>query len=146
MGNIYACGGKYLTIDRGQPTGFNPFMVDNTEENIRKLQALITALVTRNGELLTAFEQETINTAIKSVMNNFAKEDRKYGITMLMQHLTEDINDANSVKSRLSLWQKGNKFGWIFDNEIDELKFEDDVTVYGIDGTDLLSDYWKKKN
>lgn len=140
MGNIYACGGKYLTIDRGQPTGFNPFMVDNTEENIRKLQALITALVTRNGELLTAFEQETINTAIKSVMNNFAKEDRKYGITMLMQHLTEDINDANSVKSRLSLWQKGNKFGWIFDNEIDELKFEDDVTVYGIDGTDLLSD------
>lgn len=141
IGNIYACGGKYLTIERGLPTGFNPFMVDNTEENIRKLQSLITSLVTRNGELLSSREQEMVNVGIKSVMDNFSKEDRKYGISLLLEHLVEDINEANSVKSRLRLWQKGNKFGWIFDNEFDELKFNDDsISIYGIDGTELLKD------
>ena len=112
------------------------FMVDNTEENIRKLQSLITSLVTRNGEMLSSREQEMLNVGIKSVMDNFSKDDRKYGISLLLEHLVEDINEANSVKSRLRLWQRGNKFGWIFDNEVDELKFSNnDVSIYGIDGS-----------
>lgn len=138
IGNILACGGKYLTIDNGQPTGFNPLMVDNTPDNITMLQTLITKLVTRNGEVLTSREQEMLNNAVISAMN-LPKEIKTNGITVIMDHLTENIEEANSLKSRLKLWQKGNKYGWLFDNEIDELNFETDINVFGIDGTDLLS-------
>ena len=141
MGNIIALGGKYISIDGGAPTGFNPFMVDTTPENLRKLKILIKMLVTKNGEILTTLEEKNLNAAIESVMFNFEKEERKFGISLVLEHLTEDSSETNSLRSRLELWQKGNKFGWVFDNETDELNFNDeDINVYGIDGTDLLAD------
>lgn len=141
MANIFASGGKYLTIDAGKPTGFNPFMVENNAENIRKLQTLMKMLVTRNGEILSTLEEENLNNAVMAIMNNFDKEDRKFGISLMLEHLTEGMGERNSMKSRLKLWSKGNKFSWIFDNEIDELTFENtNINLYGIDGTDLLKD------
>ena len=139
--NIFASGGKYLTIDAGKPTGFNPFMVDNTAENIRKLQTLMKMLVTRNNEILTTLEEESLNNAVTYVMHRFEKDERNYGISLMLEHLTERNDERNSLKSRLKLWSQDNKFGWVFDNEIDELNFNDtDVNIYGIDGTDLLKD------
>lgn len=141
IGNIMAIGGKYISIDGGKATGFNPFMLEASNENIRKLQILIKMLVTRNGEILSTLEEKNLNDAIESVMRNFDKQDRRYGISLLLEHLTEDLNDTNSLKSRLALWSKENKFGWVFDNEFDELSLDnDEIKVYGIDGTDLLKD------
>lgn len=139
--NIFASGGKYITIDSGKPTGFNPFMVNNTPENIRKLQTLMKMLVTRNGEILSTFEEESLNNSVIYIMDNFEKDERNYGISLMLEHLTEGNNERNSLKSRLKLWANGNKFGWVFDNEIDELTFENtNINIYGIDGTDLLKD------
>lgn len=141
IGNIIAIGGKYISIEGGKSTGFNPFMVESSAENIRKLQVLMKMLVTRNGELLTTLEEEHLNNAVESVMTHFDKDERRFGISLMLEHLTEDMSETNSLKSRLKLWSKGSKFGWVFDNEIDELDFNDDsVNVYGIDGTDLLKD------
>lgn len=140
IGNIIAQNGTYITIDRGSPTGFNPFMCDNTAENIRNLQILMKLLVTRNDEKLTTKEEEDLNFAVVSIMNNFNKEDRKYGITLMLEHLTEGANEINSIKSRLSQWSKDKQFGWVFDNENDNFSFKDDCHLFGIDGTDLLSD------
>ena len=141
IGNIIAAGGKYLTIDGGHATGFNPFMVETNAENIRKLQILMKMLVTRNGEILTTLEEKNLNNAVESIMYNFDKDERKFGISLMLEHLTENINDTNSLKSRLALWAKNAKFGWVFDNEMDELNFDDDnINIYGIDGTDLLKD------
>lgn len=141
IGNIIASGGKYITINAGKSTGFNPFMVDTTAENIRRIQALMKMLVTRNGEILSTLEEENLNNAVNSVMKHFKKEDRKFGISLMLEHLTEDITETNSMKSRLKLWSKDKQFGWVFDNEVDELNFNDNnISVYGIDGTDLLKD------
>lgn len=141
MGNIMAIGGKYITIDGGKPTGFNPFQVDNTSENLRKLQVLMKMLVTRNGEILSTQEEEQLNNAVSSVMRLFEKEERKNGISLVLAHLTEGANERNSMKSRLNLWAKDNKFGWCFDNEVDNFNFDDkNTTIYGIDGTDILRD------
>lgn len=52
LGNILCAGGRYISIENGKPTGFNPFMVENTQENIRQLQSLMKLLVTRNNEIL----------------------------------------------------------------------------------------------
>lgn len=141
IGNIVALGGKYITIDAGHPTGFNPFMVENTAENVRKLQVLMKMLVTRNNEILTTLEEKNLNNAVESIMNNFDKEERKFGISLMLEHLYAKNEEVNSLRSRLELWSKKGKFGWVFDNENDELNFSDDsINVYGIDGTDLLKD------
>lgn len=140
IGNIIASGGKYITIDSGKPTGFNPFMVESNAENIRKIQVLMKMLVTRNNEILTTLEENNLNNAVISIMNNFEIDERKHGISLMLEHLTESANETNSLKSRLALWSKGKKFGWVFDNEIDELNFNEDINIYAIDGTDLLKD------
>ncbi|WP_443984342.1 TraG/VirB4 family ATPase, partial [Campylobacter coli] len=45
-----------------------------------------------------------------------------------------------SLKSRLALFKKGKQFGWVFDNEYDNLDFPDDINLFGIDGTEFLDD------
>ena len=98
-------------------------------------------LVTRNGEQLLVSEERALNTAIEAVMTNFERKDRKYGISMVLQHLTQKNEEINALKSRLSLWSYGQKFGYVFDNENDTLTLDDEnINVYGIDGTDLLND------
>ena len=139
IGNIMALGGKYIIVKDGENSGFNPFMVESTNENLNKLKTLIKMLVTRNGEILTTLEEENLNRAVESVMR-FPIEDRQYGISLVLEHLTEGSDETNSMKSRLNLWKSGNKFGWVFDNAIDNFKFDnDEINIYGIDGTDLLA-------
>lgn len=121
MGNILAIGGKYLIIRNGESTGFNPFKTKSTKTNINHIQVLIKLLVTRNGELLTVKEEEHVNTAIEFIMKEFEIEDRSYPISLLIEQLTENNLDNNSLKKRLKLWSKGNKFGWVFDNDEDKL-------------------------
>lgn len=139
IGNIMALGGKYIIVKDGENSGFNPFMVESTNENLNKLKTLMKMLVTRNGEILTTLEEENLNRAVESVMR-FPIEDRQYGISLVLEHLTEGSDETNSMKSRLNLWKSGNKFGWVFDNAIDNFKFDnDEINIYGIDGTDLLA-------
>ncbi|EGL9917402.1 type IV secretion system protein VirB4, partial [Campylobacter coli] len=140
LGNILCAGGRYISIENGKPTGFNPFMVENTQENIRQLQSLMKLLVTRNNEILTTREEEMLNNAVNSLMKGFEKEERKYPISLLLENLTENVDDDNSLKSRLALFKKGKQFGWVFDNEYDNLDFPDDINLFGIDGTEFLDD------
>ena len=140
-GNIIASGGKYITIDAGKPTGFNPFMVEATAENRRRLKVLVKMLVTRTGKTLTTLEEESLNKAVDSVLDMFKNpKDRTHGMTLLCQRLSEKDSDTNSVLSILRAWCLGNEFGWVFDNEIDEFNFDDECCIFGIDGTDLLKD------
>ncbi len=140
LGNILSAGGRYISLENGVSTGFNPFMCDNTSSNIRNLNLLMKILVTRNGEILSSADEKKLSNAIDSVMTHFKKEERKYGISLLLENITPDYNDENSLKSRLELWKKENKFGWVFDNEKDFLNFPDNINIFGIDGTDFLDD------
>jgi len=139
MGNILSSGGRYISIQNGVATGFNPFMVASTKENIRKLQILMKVIVTLNGEILKTSEEKELSQAIDNIMKNNI-EDRTYGISLLLENLTDDNSDENSLKQRLSLWKKGAKYGWVFDNEKDLLDFPDDISIFGIDGTEFLND------
>lgn len=140
LGNILCAGGKYIKIENGKPTGFNPFMVEATQENLRALKGLVTMLVTRKGEFLNAKEEKKLSDAVEFIMREFKKYERKYPISLLLENLTEDINDDNSLKARLMAFKKGKQFGWVFDNENDILEFSDEISIYGIDGTEFLDD------
>ncbi|EJA8764536.1 type IV secretion system protein VirB4, partial [Campylobacter lari] len=140
LGNILCAGGRYISIKNGKPTGFNPFMVETNEENLRFLKQLIKLCVTRNGEILNTKEEKQINEAVNTLMFQFEISERKYPISLLLENITDDFNDNNSLKSRLSLFQKGKQFGWVFDNEYDNLDFPDDINLFGIDGTEFLDE------
>ncbi|MCV3425435.1 type IV secretion system protein VirB4, partial [Campylobacter sp. IFREMER_LSEM_CL1085] len=140
LGNILCAGGRYISIKNGKPTGFNPFMVETNEENLRFLKQLIKLCVTRNGEILNTKEEKQINEAVNTLMLQFEISERKYPISLLLENITDDFNDNNSLKSRLSLFQKGKQFGWVFDNEYDNLDFPDDINLFGIDGTEFLDE------
>nr|AAM68957.1 CagE protein [Aggregatibacter actinomycetemcomitans Y4]AAM68958.1 CagE protein [Aggregatibacter actinomycetemcomitans]AAM68959.1 CagE protein [Aggregatibacter actinomycetemcomitans HK1651]SCA78651.1 CagE [Aggregatibacter actinomycetemcomitans] len=61
----------------------------------------------------------------------------KYGITRLLENIQEDTENPNSLYSRLTIWKKGGIYGWVFDNENDQLSFDDRI-IYGFDGTEIL--------
>ena len=141
MGNILAAGGKYLSVESGKPTGFNPFMCDATPANIRHLQTLMKMLVTRSGEKLSSLEEKKLTDAINFIMNEFEKEERQYPISLLLENITDSVDAEDSVKERLKIWKNGNKLGWVFDNPTDELDIDSsDTNIYGIDGTEFLDD------
>lgn len=134
--HIRALGGKYNRLRNGLPTGFNPFMLDNTPQNIEFLNQFVSILATADGSKLSTADKEQINFAIKSVMS-LDKEFRLYGITRLLENIQEDVNDDNSLKKRLMIWKKENIYGWCFDNDYDVIDF-DDNSIYGFDGTEVL--------
>ena len=94
---IRAMGGKYMLIRKGVPTGFNPFMCENTPENLSFLSTLMKMLVTRNGRTLSSLDEEELFKAVKSVME-FDMEYRSYPISRVIEHLPE-----GSTKSRRKL-------------------------------------------
>lgn len=134
--NIRALGGKYFSLKNGFPTGFNPFMIKKTAENIIFLNELISMLVTINGELLSVREKEQISIAINSVMNEEV-ENRTYGMSLLLENIQSDINNDNDLKRRLSIWAGDGVNAWVFDNETDHINFNTH-SIYGFDGTEIL--------
>lgn len=140
MGNILALGGKYIEIEKGKSTGFNPFMCEYSEENISHLNSLMKLLVTQNGgKRITTVEEENLTRGIKTILR-LAKEDREYPISLLTQLLEDSPTDDDSLSKRLKLWTSGNTYGWVFDNKKDEFDFSGTYKVFGIDGTEFLDD------
>lgn len=133
---IRAMGGKYNRLKNGKPTGFNPFMLEKTAENVAFLNSLVSELATSDGSKLSTRDKEQINFAVNAVLN-LPKEDRKFGITRLLENIQKDMENENSLEMRLRIWKQGNIFGWVFDNENDEISF-DDFSLYGFDGTEIL--------
>lgn len=134
--NIKALGGIYNELKNGESTGFNPFALENNSNNIDFLNQLISILATQNGNKLSTKDKETIDFAVRAVLD-LPAESRVYGITRLLENIQEDHNDENSLKSRLKIWRQDGAYGWVFDNEHDSLSF-DLSSVYGFDGTEIL--------
>lgn len=112
-------------------------MLENNAENIEFLNTFVGILATSDGmSRLSTADREKINFAVKAVMN-LDKENRYCGISRLLENIQDDVNDDNSLKKRLNIWKQGNIYGWVFDNEIDTLSF-DENSVFGFDGTEVL--------
>lgn len=133
---IKALGGHYNRLELGKPTNFNPFLMDATDGNIEFLNQLVSILATTNGEKLTTTEKEQINFAVKVVMS-LEKENRKFGITRLLENIQDDVSNEDSLSKRLALWSQNGIYGWVLDNDSDTLDFNN-YDLYGIDGTEVL--------
>ncbi len=131
---IRACGGKYLALERGAPTGFNPFKLEPTPENILFWEDLVKFCTAFGDQEHSPREQSEIAHAVRSVAMLPAVH-RSFGT--VLQNLPNV--DANSTAERLKKWCAGGSLGWALDCKHDELAFEDG-RPYGFDYTELLDD------
>lgn len=127
---VRACGGTYIALENGQPTGFNPFQCENTEANVQFLCELIQELIGK--ERYSANEYADILRAVRAMldtpmhlrnMTNFQKSLPNQG--------------DNSLYAEMSKWTRGKNLGWVFDNPEDQINFEG-ANIIGFDYTEVI--------
>lgn len=127
---VRACGGNYLALDNGKPTGFNPFQCERTDANVQFLGDLIKVLAGKGS--YTAREEEDIFRAVESMldmpmhlrsMSNFQKS---------LPNMGDD-----GLYARLRKWTAGNTLGWVFDNPTDVIDLQR-ANIIGFDYTDVI--------
>lgn len=134
---IRAMRGGYLSVENGKPTGFNPFQLEATEENIQYLIGFMKLIIKMDGHPIGTYEEINLTEAVRAVMA-MPKELRRMGL--VPQYLPEGTTREereNSLSKRLHRWIDDGDLSWVFDNPSDELDF-DLYPNFGIDGTEFL--------
>lgn len=129
---VRAMGGRYYPLKNGVPSGFNPFQMEPTPNNLTFLETLIKQLVKHESLPLTPRQEREISEAIAGVMGA-AKNKRRIGAVLEFLDPTDD----NGLHPRLARWCRGGALGWLFDNAEDTLRL-DDCTMVGFDVTEFL--------
>ena len=135
---IRAVGGKYLPLETGKPTGFNPFQLPDNNENRKFVRQWLHDLLKGDDYGINFNDERELDKAIE-VLYNHDQQDRQ--LSIFQQGLPNPISDEDearpSVRQRLKKWCGDGQYGWVFDNAKDTL----DVTqynIYGFDVTDFL--------
>ncbi|MCZ2328768.1 VirB4 family type IV secretion/conjugal transfer ATPase [Bartonella sp. F02] len=136
---IRAMGGRYLPLKMGEPSGFNPFQLPPTQNNLIFLKQFVKKLAEAGGDI-THRDEEEIDKAIMALMSNSIDRSLRR-LSLLLQFLPNphlDDRDAHpSVHSRLIKWCEGGDYGWLFDNPSDALDLSTHQ-IYGFDITEFL--------
>jgi type IV secretion system protein VirB4 len=129
---VRAMGGRYYPLKNGISSGFAPFQLEPTPNNLTFLETLVKQLVKREDMPITPRQEREISEAIKGVMGA-SKQNRRLG--SLLEFF--DPTDENGLHMRLSRWCRGGALGWLFDNAEDTLRL-DNCTMVGFDVTEFL--------
>ena len=127
---VRACGGNYLALENGQPTGFNPFQCENTEDNLQFLAGLMKVLAGKS--VYSSREEEDIFRAVENMLDT---PMRLRSITNFQKSLPNMGDDGLFV--RMKKWTAGNSLGWVFDNPLDTIDLEK-ANIIGFDYTDII--------
>ena len=129
---VRACGGTYLTLRNGEPTGFAPFKaLPPSPGNRAFLVKLVRALVARDGEPLTVVQARAIDAGV-AALEALPRERRS--LTALRSVLGQA--DGGGIGARLERWTREGPLGWVLDNEDDALSLE--TRFAGFDLTQVL--------
>ncbi len=129
---VRAMGGRYYPLKNGAPSGFNPFQMEPTPNNLTFLEKLVKQLVKHEALPITPRQEREISEAIKGVM---AATKSKRRLSSVLEFL--DPTDDNGLHVRLAKWCRGGALGWLFDNAEDTLRL-DNCTMVGFDVTEFL--------
>lgn len=135
---VRAAGGTYMTLEPGEPSGWNPLLLDDTEENRVFLYGLLSFMLkpTKEGETLLPQEEAIIRNAIKSVLKT---KDRSYRrLSSLRALLAGSERTEGSLIARLDKWVDKGPYAWLFDNADDSLDIS--RPMIGFDMTAILDD------
>ena len=135
---IRALGGRYRQLQRGQPTGFNPFQWEPTESTVKFVEQLVMQCARRSADESLPIEIE--NEIIKAVRRVFAQPEKSSRrISAILQHVGEN----SAVGERLAKWcrtatRKGSN-SWVLDNAQDTTDFSGH-SIFAFDYTEFLED------
>ena len=127
---VRACGGNYLALENGRPTGFNPFQCERTEGNVQFLADLVKVLAGKTH--YSAREEEDIFRAVESMLDTPMHLRSMTNFQKSLPNLGDD-----GLYSRMRRWTHGNSLGWVFDNPVDTIDLQK-ANIIGFDYTDVI--------
>jgi type IV secretion system protein VirB4 len=127
---VRACGGNYLALENGKPTGFNPFQCQRTEANVQFLAELVKVMVGKS--VYSSREEEDIFRAVENMLDT---PMHLRTMTNFQKSLPNMGDDGLFVRMRK--WTAGNSLGWVFDNPVDTINLER-ANIIGFDYTELI--------
>jgi type IV secretion system protein VirB4 len=133
---IRALGGRYLTIQNKQPTGFNPLQLEPTTNNVEFMRLWLQRLAYRAEKPLTERELKNLRQALDGTL---VLEHKYRRLSRLIEFL--DVRDPEGLFARLSKWAESTagEYAWVFDNETDSITdLMGQTATIGFDSTDFL--------
>ena len=127
---VRACGGNYLALENGRPTGFNPFQCERTEANVQFLADLVKVLAGKGQ--YSAREEEDIFRAVESMLDTPMHLRSMTNFQKSLPNLGDD-----GLYARMRRWTAGSSLGWVFDNPVDTIDLER-ANIIGFDYTDVI--------
>jgi len=127
---VRACGGNYLALENGQPTGFNPFQCERNEANVQFLADLVKVLMGKKE--YSSRDDEDIFRAVENMLDT-PKHLRS--MTNFQKSLPNMGDDG--LYARMRKWTAGNSLGWVFDNPKDTIDLQK-ANIIGFDYTDII--------
>ena len=127
---VRACGGNYLALENGQPTGFNPFQCERTETNTQFLADLMKVLGGKNA--YTSREEEDIFRAVENMLDTPMHLRSMTNFQKSLPNMGDD-----SLYLRIRKWTLGKSLGWVFDNPVDTIDLHK-ANIIGFDYTDII--------
>ena len=127
---VRACGGNYLALENGKPTGFNPFQCERTEENVQFLGDLIKVLAGKS--IYSSREEEDIFRAVENMLDTPMHLRNMTNFQKSLPNLGDD-----GLFIRMRKWTAGNALGWVFDNPRDTVDLSR-ANIIGFDYTDII--------
>jgi type IV secretion system protein VirB4 len=129
---VRACGGTYLALRNGVPTGFAPLKgLEPTHDNIAFLRQFVRVLVHREHQPLSVAEERLVDEGLDAVMRLPAQSRSFSGLREMLGYA-----DAEGIGARLERWCLGGPLGWAFDGPVDEISLA--ARFVGFDMTDFL--------
>ncbi len=127
---VRACGGNYLALENGQPTGFNPFQCERTEANVQFLGELVKVLAGKS--VYSSREEEDIFRAVENILDTPPHLRSMANFQKGLPNMGDD-----GLFIRMRKWTAGNSLGWVFDNPVDTIDLEK-ANIIGFDYTELI--------
>ncbi len=129
---VRACGGAYLTLRPGEPTGFAPLRaLADTPASRVFLGQLLRQMVTPQDRPLGAVEEAAIDEAVRALA---PLPPARRSFNALRALLGQ--RDAAGIGARLERWCQGGALGWALDGPADAVRL--DARFIGFDMTHLL--------
>ena len=131
---IKSIGGVHSFLDPGHSTGFNPLQLEDNNENRAFLIEWLSALVTVNGDKLSAEDLERIKEAVDGNFNLPKRERVLRNIAPFM-----GLGGPGTLSGRLAMWHGEGSHASLFDNIEDKLDFSK-ASSFGFEMGQVLKD------
>ena len=127
---VRACGGNYLALENGKPTGFNPFQCERSEANAQFLTDLVKILAGKTT--YTPREEDDIFRAVENMLDTPMRLRSMTNFQKSLPNLGDD-----GLFARMRKWTVGNALGWVFDNPQDTVDLAN-ASIIGFDYTEII--------